>query len=193
MFDKNFVVIARTVRPVQLFSPQTIEKMVLDSSATDNMSGNKSYFVTLILFPDKTRVVLLGDGSTKIPVHVIGTIDIIINEKYRIKLHNVLYVPDLADTLFSVKSHMKYLHCSFLAANNNITLNFPDTPITADTDPEAQVYIKATPPNSNLPIIFDSSNAALAAKRTTTTSTFQVKLTSNNARTPTKGSSYSAG
>ena len=78
--------------------------MILDTGATKHMSGQ------LALFTNLTNVtnsyVTLGDGTTKLQVLGKGTIKINI-VTFVVELHNVLLVPDLEDTLFSITEHIQ--------------------------------------------------------------------------------------
>ena len=41
-----------------------------------------------------------------------------------LEIENMLYVPRLDDTLFSITEHIKYTHCLFIGDDNKSTLNF---------------------------------------------------------------------
>ena len=60
---------------------------------------------TAIKHPPKNYkgIVILGDGATKLKVHEIGTIAGEIH--FLIELHDVLYVPEISDTLYSIIKH----------------------------------------------------------------------------------------
>ena len=100
--------------------------MVLHSGASRHMSGILSLFTTISYFNDNSpRNVILGDGTSTLPMLGFGSIDITINN-YRIILDNVLYIPKLNDTLFSIKEHVRFPQCSFYCVDNKATLSFKD-------------------------------------------------------------------
>eukprot|EP00957_Ditylum_brightwellii_P018135 1365670-Ditylum_brightwellii.AAC.1 len=69
------------------------------------MSGTKEIFTSIKpLPPDYNGYVILGDGTTKLPVKGIGDIQIKAKEKV-IRLSGALYVPELLETLFSTLEH----------------------------------------------------------------------------------------
>ena len=81
-------------------------KLVLDSGAFPHMSNDKNAFVTFLNWPPTARArhVMLADKDCTAPIEGFGTIAISING-FNIRLHNVLYVPALSTSLFSVKEH----------------------------------------------------------------------------------------
>ena len=80
-------------------------QFILDSAATKHMSGVLKLFTAIKYFPKNYKgIVILGYGVTKLKVHGIGTIEVEIQKKF-IELHNVLYVPGIADTLYSLIEH----------------------------------------------------------------------------------------
>ena len=100
--------------------------MILDSGASRHMSGILSLFTTLSYFNDDSpRNVILGNGTATLPMLGFGSIDIPINN-YRIILYNVLYIPKLNDTLFSIKEHVRFPQCFFYCAVNKAILSFKD-------------------------------------------------------------------
>ena len=76
--------------------------------------------------------VFMADGTSSIPIKGMDTIKIDLSNDSVIELHNVLYVPDLNTSLFSVKEHMRYTGCYFHAENNTATITFPEFCVTAD-------------------------------------------------------------
>ena len=90
---------------------------VVDSGAFPHMSKDKSIFTDFTPFNTlqnpKYQFVTLADGVTKARALGKGTATIYINNK-RCILNDVLYVPQLSDSLFSVKKHVQqkghYIH-----------------------------------------------------------------------------------
>ena len=77
--------------------------MVLESESARHMSGILSFFTSISYFKIILQAILsyLGDGTSTVPILGFDSIDININN-YRIILDNVLYFPNLNDTLFSI-------------------------------------------------------------------------------------------
>ena len=74
-------------------------QFILDSVATKRMSGILNLFTATKYYPKNYKgIVILGDSVTKLKVHGIGNIAVEIQKKL-IELNNVLYVPDIDDTL----------------------------------------------------------------------------------------------
>ena len=66
------------------------------------------------------QVVILVDGSTTLPICGVDIIRLKIGI-YILEIYNVLYVPRLDDTLFSITEHIKYNNCLFIGNNNKYT------------------------------------------------------------------------
>ena len=113
-------------------------RMILDTGATKHMSGQLTLFTNLTKVTDS--YVTLGDGTTKLQVSGKGTIKINI-ETFVIELHNVLLVPDLEDTLFSITEHIQSPNYSLTADKNKYTLFYPTFNILARLDNEVHLQI----------------------------------------------------
>ena len=77
------------------------------------------------------------------------------------KLQNVLYVPSLSTSLFSIKEHAQYEQCSLRVENNRFFLSFPTYTIKKLISDELSITVKLChrkPPH----IHFDSSTAQLS-------------------------------
>ncbi|KAK5785187.1 hypothetical protein PVK06_039741 [Gossypium arboreum] len=97
------------------FSSQLTPNWILDSGATDHMTGNKALFHNF--FHTFGKAVKTDDGTLcKIEGH--GTV--ILNEQ--IALKNVLFVPNLACNLISVSKLSTDLHCSVIFNDRDCTL-----------------------------------------------------------------------
>ena len=89
------------------------------------MPGILNLFTAIKHLPKNYKeIVILGDGVTKLRVHGIGTIAVEIQNKL-IELHNVLYFPDISDTLYSIIEHGHQPDCSFVIKNGATTVGFP--------------------------------------------------------------------
>ena len=107
---------------------------IIDSGSTADMCCNKVFFSDLHLFKNDekhNRIVILGDGKTSVSVDGIGTIDIFLNKKRIIK-QNVFFVKDLADTLISIKAHIKFNGCEVWSNSNTLYLGFPNGFLASD-------------------------------------------------------------
>ena len=76
--------------------------MILDTGGTKHMSGLLNLFTSLTKVNNSYGT--LGDRTTQLPVMGKGTIKINI-DTHVIELQNVLFVPDLEDTLFFIIEH----------------------------------------------------------------------------------------
>ena len=125
-------------------------KIILDTGATRHMIGNIKLFNTLHLQLDNNliNIVHLADGNTTLPIHGVGNITINIGI-HKITLKNVLYVPQLKDTLFSVTEHIKTKDCSFMGTNNQYILIFPKFSVPTMIINEVLLYFEKKKSISN--------------------------------------------
>ena len=92
----------------QIKVPLSANLMDLDSGASRHMSGILFLSTTISYSNDNSpRNVILGDGTSTLPILGFGSINITINN-YRIILDNVLYFQKLNDTLFFIKEHVRF-------------------------------------------------------------------------------------
>ena len=112
------IIVARISK--YLHSPTTITKMILDTDATQHITDGIHMFLALIMqsMSPSNQVIMLADGVTTLPVCGMDNIWLKIGI-YIVEIKNVLYVPRLDDTLFSITEHIKYCNCSFIGNNNN--------------------------------------------------------------------------
>ena len=75
------------------------------------MCNNKNLYLQMADYSGATNHVTLGDGHTKSPIKGVGHIYFVVPKGYTIHLHNVMYVPILNVSLFSVKQRMKFVGC----------------------------------------------------------------------------------
>ena len=69
---------------------------------------------------------------TKLKVHGIGTITVKIENKI-IELYDILYVPDIADTLHSIIYPGRQIYCLFVTENGDTTVVFTTFTLLAKT------------------------------------------------------------
>jgi hypothetical protein len=108
--QSNFVASSSTATLVQKGTPTaclaTQEPWVIDSGATDHMTGN-SGLLSNLEHPSNPPNVTLADGSTT-NVSGFGTA----NLNSSLSLYPVLYVPKFPLSLMSVSKLTKLLHCA---------------------------------------------------------------------------------
>ena len=79
--------------------------------------------------------VMLADGDTRDSIEAVVNVCFSLPNHTTLEIENVLYVPTLSTSLFSVQQHLAYNECSMRSHNNTLQLNFPDFNIdTAPTD-----------------------------------------------------------
>ena len=88
------------------------------------MSGIINMFIAIKYSPKHYKlIVVLGDDVTKLKVHGVGNIALEIQNKF-IELHDVLYVPYISDTLYSIIKHDRQTDFSFVIDNGATTVGF---------------------------------------------------------------------
>ena len=93
---------ARLVDEVNIFYRY---QFILDSVEKKHMYGILKMFTVIKYFTKNYKgIVILGDGVTKLKVHGVVTITVEIQNKI-IELHDVLYVPDISNNLYSIIEH----------------------------------------------------------------------------------------
>ena len=78
------------------------------------------------MFPS-SQIVALTDRTIVLPICGVGTIRLKFCI-YILEIENVMYVPRLNDTLFSITEHIKYNNCSFIGNNINTRYIFQPFP-----------------------------------------------------------------
>jgi hypothetical protein len=86
---------------------------VINSSATDHMTGNLDLLETKIK-AENLSLVTVANGS-KVPIDQIGTTTMLSN-----KISNVLYLPTFASNLISVSKITKELNCNVIFSPENV-------------------------------------------------------------------------
>ena len=104
-------------------TPPTIIKMCYDTGTSPkSLCYKKEFFRELILF-DKPKFVTLADSETTAEVLGQGTLDLIINQKYRIYIF--AYFTANSDALLSAVDHLSYQGCQINGINGKIRVTFP--------------------------------------------------------------------
>ena len=147
----------------QLINNST-NKIIIDSGATHHMFNDLSYFTDIFEWKPTSKnqkYVHLAD-DTKLKIEGIGHIDMTIEGK-RIRIPDVLYIPALHSSLFSVRQHIAYQGCAVLAFNNSVTITFGDFIHRANV--EETINFEATKTidfRPEVPIVFDGFTSTLA-------------------------------
>ena len=99
-------------------------QFTLNSAATKHMSENLKLFIA-IKYPPKNykEIVILGYSGTILKLHGFETLQW--KFKNLIELHNILYVPDISNTLDFIIDHGPQPDCSFLINNGATAVGFP--------------------------------------------------------------------
>ncbi|OAY25546.2 hypothetical protein MANES_17G047850v8 [Manihot esculenta] len=124
---------------------------ILDSGASDHISGNPSLFSTLVLPSTPSKVTLANGSQTQ--VKGIGNVYLLPS----IPLTNVLFTPDYPYNLISVSKLTKDLHCSVIFTTESVVVQDRSTGKMIGAGYESQeLYYFST---SNSPIAFVSSTS----------------------------------
>ena len=139
---------------------KTIFRIVYDSAATHHMCPFFELFENITYYnmhsPD-APMVAMGDEKTLVPVVGHGYINVLIHGK-RLRLH-ALFVPNMGETiLYSIRQHMNYKGCSFIAQNEDTMITYPSFIIHPRVSTEIEVLIQNAT-ISDLPISFDEETA----------------------------------
>ena len=103
------------------------QDFIVDSGATHHMTNSANQFAYLHQWgavDPKHCHIHLADGSL-FTIQGHGAIDITLGST-RIRLTDVLYVPDLKQNLFSIPQHTAYQGCALLAFDTSVLLSFPN-------------------------------------------------------------------
>ena len=100
--------------------------------------------------------ILSYPNKTTKPCLVIGTIDIILNYYIRVLIDNVLYVPSLKDSLFSIFTHIQNPECAEYSQKGTTNIVFAGHTVKADMGTSIRLTI-STPHTTHLPIIYDAT------------------------------------
>ena len=118
--------------------------IIADSGANFHMFWDCEFFTTM---SPATSYVLLVNGKTKLQIQGIGTISCKIG-KHTLIVDNVRYVPDLAESMYSLFFHIRCpSHSLFSSYDEGLYIIFPEF-LTKAILGQNDVYLDAVPANS---------------------------------------------
>lgn len=101
---------------------------IVDSGASSHMCPIREAFVTYFATPNAYVTV-----ANNKKIHCLGRGNILIYLSNKlIQLSDVLHVPNLNNTLFSISEHRRQNSCSFVANTTGSFLSFPDFTLQVD-------------------------------------------------------------
>ena len=195
-----------TINPLhKAIKPQQLT-FVVDSGAFPHMCNTLAVFSQFQerLLPGQERGVVLADGVTTAPIKGSGSIEFKIkNNMFR--LNNVLYVPSLSSSLFSIKQHCQYKGCYFHSENNLATLAFPSFTTTFPIKDELYLHTipiiheaihKMSPPAEQINFPITSKQATICksdSKKSQQTTILKYKILHQDGQPPIRATPLSAG
>jgi len=114
---------------------------IIDSGAFPHMCNEESWFTSINKSNSKGKAVTLADGKSKSNIMGKGSITINLGNNKCYTLQNVLFVPDLSKSLFSVKAHIQQPGCYVHMGHDATTLAFPKFTHTIPTTSGPDTYI----------------------------------------------------
>ena len=193
----------------------TLHRFILDSGAFPHMCTNRNLFTKIFPWDPNTpnQHVTLADGTSNAKIKGIGTITFQL-DKQVVTLHNVLYVPSLSHSLFSIKQHClqqgNYFHTEEGLATLAFSTFIHTVPIKEEIYMDAELIKQniftnrvSVPTNTELqPLLSTTEGSNEEPKKISITSqkpsktsllTVSYSKLSPDARPPAKGTPYSAG
>ena len=141
---------------------------IIDSGASTHMCPAKQAFISYTVTSHSYVTVA---NNIKAPCLGKGTAVFYLHNKF-IKLDNVLHIPDLNNTLFSISEHRRHRGCYFIADSDGSFLQFPNFRLKVDDSKECTIpihFLNETP--NPLPTLdFDSSSTTAKGLAVTTRS-----------------------
>ena len=155
----------------------------------DTLTGNRDIFKSYT--PATTpEHVLLGDGTTAMPILGSGIIDIVVDNN-RIQLEAKHVKQSTSLILFSAAQHSKYKNCEAHIKHQQITVHFPTFSFTVHASKNFECPIsKGT--QSSLPVSWSPTMDDLIHE-THIEHEIKIKLLNKNAIIPSKGTPNSSG
>jgi hypothetical protein len=102
--------------------------VIADNGANFHMFKEKEFFEHIIPFSGH---VILGDGQTKVNIQGIGTVKSQVGDNI-LHIHDVRYVPDLAESIYSLLVHIKQPHHGLQSSfDHGLHIKFPSFQIQA--------------------------------------------------------------
>ena len=77
----------------------------------------------------------------------------------KVRLHDVIYIPSLNVSLFSVKQHMRLFGCSAYSSRNTYTISFPTTLFVAENHEEIEFTVSDPSTDHTIAPEFDEATA----------------------------------
>jgi len=130
--------------------------IIVDSGANYHMFREREFFTTLV---PTTGKVILGDGKTILPIQGVGQIRCIVGDQDLI-IDNVRFVPDLAESIYSLFLHIKQQNHGVQSSfADGLYLKFPNF-ATKTIVGAADIYLDAQPhpENPNYQYVLPSSS-----------------------------------
>ena len=134
---------------------------VSDSGANRHMCHDKALFIKMCAYTGATQHVTLGDGKTTQPICGVGTIEFTTSLGHTIRLHNVVYVPGLNVSLYSINQHMKYEGCYEHSEYNSCRLAFPSFILPVDNNDELEFKVQPSTKSPSIKPDFDEATAPI--------------------------------
>jgi len=178
------------IKPEVTHSDTIEHTFVIDSGAYPHMCNDITCFSVLSdNLPANMKHVTLADGSTKSNIKGIGTVAFKLGRNTHV-LQNVIYVPSLSTSLFSVKHHCSQQGCTFHVENNQATLAFPTFTHTVPIQDE--IYMTVNPIKVTL-CKHETLPQPITPPKPNTKSILKYKLSSIFATKPSQSTPNSAG
>jgi len=114
---------------------------IIDSGAFPHMCNDATWFTEIDSSKHKGRVVTLADGKSQSNIMGEGDITINLGKGKIYTLQNVLYVPELSKSLFSVKAHIKQQGCYVHMGHDATVVAFPKFIQSIPTTPSPDTYL----------------------------------------------------
>ncbi len=119
----------------------TLFPIIADSGANFHMFRDREFFTSLT---PATGKVILGDGTTTLPIQGIGTIQMKIGD-HILKVDDVRYVPGLSESIYSLFLHVRTPHHGLQSSfENGLHIIFPTFQTKAILGSD-DIYLDAIP------------------------------------------------
>ena len=112
------------------------DKFIVNSGPFPHMVNNLKLFTHMRKWPANaaTGHVLLANGNTKTKISGVGTVPFSLPNSTVLEIENVLYVPTLSSSIFSIRQQIAYDDCHMRSQGNTLQLIF--STFTIDTAPD---------------------------------------------------------
>ena len=101
---------------------KSLTKIMVNSGVSYHMNNALHLFISMQVYTGIIPYVTLGDDCTQCSIIGIKKVELFIDSGHKIRIHNMIYVPALSVSFFSIKQHMKYVGCSEHFKNNKCTI-----------------------------------------------------------------------